>query len=180
MGERRLGQVHGNVLDSADVEGDVLAGGAVAARRRANKRAVAVRDGHTQAVDLKFAGVGDLARAERVLGALQPFVKLLEVHGVVHGVHARHVGDGRELLGHEAAHALSVGVGRDELGVRGLDQLELDQNTVEHRDGDHGGDQGVVAVGMVIEQMAQLCRTGSATVDQALLLLRHNISLAIG
>ena len=99
-----------------------------------------------------------MPRTQGVLRAGEPLVQFLEVHGVVHGVHARHVRDGRELLGHVTAHALGVGIRRHELGVCRLDLLELDEQLVERRIRDLGGVERVVAVRVVIEQVAKLRR----------------------
>ena len=158
MGQRDLGEVHGHVFDGAHVERNVLARRAIAARGGAYEGAVLIGDGHAKAVDLELAGVGNAPRAERLLRTDEPLVELLEIHGVVHGVHARHVRDRRELLGHVAAHALGVGVGGDELGMGGLDLLELDQQLVEGGVCDLGRIESVVAIGVIIEQVAQLGR----------------------
>ncbi len=72
--------------------------------------------------------------------------------------------DRRELLGHITAHTLGVGVGGDELGVLGLDLLKLDQELVEGGVRDLGSIERVVAVGMIIEQVAQLSRTGRGAI----------------
>ena len=66
--------------------------------------------------------------------------------------------DRRELLGHITAHTLGVGVGGDELGMGRLDLLELGQQLVKGGVCDLGGIEGVVAIGVVIEQVAQLGR----------------------
>ena len=52
VGERRLGQVHGHILDGTDIERHVLARGAIATCGRAHKGAVLVGKCHTQAVNL--------------------------------------------------------------------------------------------------------------------------------
>ena len=77
VGERRLGQVHGHILDGAHVERYILARGAVAARGGAYEGAVLVGKGHAQAVDLELAGIGDAAGTERILGALEPGVEFV-------------------------------------------------------------------------------------------------------
>ena len=71
MGERRLGQMHGHILDSAHVERYVLARGAVAARGGAHKGAVLVGKRHAQTVDLKLAGISDATGTKRILSALE-------------------------------------------------------------------------------------------------------------
>ncbi len=104
VGQRGLGEVHGHVTYGAHVERNVLARRAIAARSGAHEGAILIGDGHAEAVDLKLAGVGHAPRAERLLRTGEPFVKLLEVHGVVHGIHARHMRDRSELLRHVTAH----------------------------------------------------------------------------
>ena len=159
MGERRLGQVHGHILDGTHVERHVLARDAIAARGRAHEGAVLVSKGHAQTVDLELAGIGDAAGTERVLGALEPCVKFVQIHGIVHGIHARHVRDRRKLLAHVAAHALSIAVGRHQVGVGSLDFLQLNEHFVECGIRDLGRVEHVVAIGVVIELVAQLGRT---------------------
>ena len=158
VGQRGLGEVHGHVFDGAHVERNVLARRTIAARGGAHERTVLIGDGHAEAVDLELTGVGNAPRAERLLRTDEPLVELLEIHGVVHGIHARHMRDRRELLRHVAAHALGVGAGGDELGMGRLDLLKLGQQLVESSVRDLGRIEGVVAIGVVIEQVAQLGR----------------------
>ena len=159
MGERRLGQVHGHILDGTDVERYVLARGAIAARSRAHEGAVLVGKRHAQTVNLKLAGIGDATCAERILGSLEPRVELVQIHGIVHGIHACHVRDRRKLLAHVAAHALGIAVGRHQVGVGGLDFLQLNEHFVKGGVRDLGRIEHVVAIGVVIELVAQLGRT---------------------
>ena len=165
VGKRRLGQVHGHVLDGAHVERHVLARGAVAARGCAHEGAILVGKRHAQAVDLELAGIGDAAGTKCVLGTLEPCVELVQIHGVVHGIHARHVRDRRKLLAHVAAHALGIAVGRHKVGVGRLDLLQLNEHFVEGGIRDFGRVEHVVSVGMVVELVAQLsrarCRLGA-------------------
>ena len=159
MSERRLGQVHGHILDGTDVERHVLARGAIAARGRAHEGAVLVGKRHAQTVDLKLAGIGDAAGTERILGALEPRVEFVQIHGIIHGIHARHMRDRRKLLAHVAAHALGIAVGRHQVGVGRLDFLQLNEHFVEGGVRDLGRIEHVVAIGVVIELVAQLGRT---------------------
>ena len=165
VGERRLGQVHGHILDGAHVERHVLARGAIATCGRTYEGAVLVGKRHTQAVDLKLAGIGDAAGTERILGALEPRVELVQIHGIVHGIHARHMRDRRKLLAHVAAHALGIAVGRHQIGVGRLDFLQFNEHFVEGGVRDLGCVEHVVAIGVVIELVAQLgrarCRLGT-------------------
>ena len=159
VGERRFGQVHGHILDGTHVERHVLARGAVAARGGAHKSAVLIGKRDAQTVDLKLAGIGDATGTERILGALEPRVKFIQIHGIVHGIHARHVRDRRKLLAHVAAHALGIAVGRHQVGVGGLDFLQLNEHFVKGGVCDLGRVEHVVAIGVVIELVAQLGRT---------------------
>ena len=165
VGERRLGQVHGNIFDGTHAERHVLARGAVAARGGAYEGAVLVCKRDAQAVDLELTGIGDATGAERILGAHEPRVKFVQVHGIVHGIHAGHVRDRRKLLAHVSAHALGVAVGRYQIGVGRLDLLELNEHFVECGIRDLGRIEHVVAIGVVVELVAQLgrarCRLGT-------------------
>ena len=164
VGERRLGQVHGHILDGAHVERHVLTRGAIATRGRAHEAAVLVGKRHAKAVDLKLAGIGDAAGTERILGALEPRVEFVQIHGIVHGIHASHVRDRRKLLAHVAAHALGIAVGRHQVGIGRLDFLQLNEHFVEGGVRDLGRVEHVVAVRVVVELVAQLgrarCRLG--------------------
>ena len=159
VGERRLGQVHGHILDGAHVERHVLARGAIATCGRTYEGAVLVGKRHTQAVDLKLAGIGDAAGTERILGALEPRVELVQIHGIVHGIHACHMRDRRKLLAHVAAHALGIAVGRHQVGVGRLDFPQLNEHFVKGGVRDLGRVEHVVAIGVVVELVAQLGRT---------------------
>ena len=165
VGERRLGQVHGHILDGTDVERYVLARGAIATCGRAHKGAVLIGKRHAQTVDLKLAGIGDAAGTERILGALEPCVELVQIHGIVHGIHARHVRYRRKLLAHVAAHALGIAVGRHQVRIGHLDLLQLNEHFVKGGVRDLGRIEHVVAIGMVVELVAQLgrarCRLGT-------------------
>ena len=150
--------MHGHILDGTDVERHILARGAIATCSGAHKGAVLVGKGHAQAVDLELAGIGDAAGTERILGALEPRVKFVQIHGIVHGIHACHVRDRRKLLAHVAAHALSIAVGRYQVGVGRLDFLQLNEHFVKDGVRDLGRVEHVVAICVVIELVAQLSR----------------------
>ncbi len=108
-----------------------------------------------------LAGVGDgigLARAQRLVGTGQPLVELVEIHGIVHGVHAHGVGDRLELLTHVAAHPLGVAIGRDQLGMDRLERQQLLQVTIELGVGHLGVVEGVVAIGRMVKDAVELRR----------------------
>ena len=152
----------GHVLDREHIGRDVLARGAIAARGRTHKLAVAIGKRDAQAVNLELTGVGNgvlLACPKRLVRAGQPFVKLVETHGVIHGVHALGMGDRLELLAHVATHALRVAVWRDKLGMSGLDVQELVTQTVELGVGHLRRVKRIVAIGCMVEHPVELCRT---------------------
>ena len=68
------------------------------------------------------------------------------------------MGDGCELLAHVAAHALCVAVGRDQVGELCFDALQLDEQLVEGGVGDFRRVESVIAIGVVVEQVAKLGR----------------------
>ena len=68
------------------------------------------------------------------------------------------MGDRRKLLAHIAAHALSIAVGCYQIGVGRLDLLELNEHFVKDGVRDLGRVEHVVAIGVVIELVAQLSR----------------------
>ncbi len=158
-----------HIGDGQDVGRDVLAGSAVAAGGRAHKLRVAVGQGHTQAVDLKLAGVGHAgvgAGTQGLVGTAQPLVQLGQIHGVVHRVHARGVGHRLKLFAHVAAHALGIGVGGDQLRVVALKSLQLDQQAVELGVGHLRLVQGIVAVGVGVEKAVELGGAGTGGVGE--------------
>ena len=159
VSERRHGQVHGHILDGAHVERHILARGAVATCGRAHEGAVLIGKRNAQTIDLKLAGIGDATGTERILGALEPCVELVQIHGIIHGIHARHMRDRRKLLAHVAAHALGIAIGRHQVGVGRLDFLQLNEHFVKGGVRDLGCIEHVVAIGVVIELVAQLGRT---------------------
>ena len=66
--------------------------------------------------------------------------------------------DRSKLLAYVAAYALGVAVGRHQIGIGRLDLLQLNEHFVEGGVRDLGRIEHVVAVGMVVELVAQLCR----------------------
>ena len=67
--------------------------------------------------------------------------------------------DRRKLLAHVAAHALGIAVGRYQIGVGRLDFLQLNEHFVKGGVRDLGRIEHVVAIGVVVELVAQLGRT---------------------
>ena len=155
-----------NIADGTHVGRDVFARGAVATRRRTDELAITIRERNTKTIDLELTRIGDrvlLGCSQRLIGACEPLVQLVQVHGVIHGVHALSMGDRLKLLGHVATHALGVGVGRHELGMRGLDGQQLLEETVKLGIGHLGRIERIVLVCGMVEQTTQLkCAKGRA------------------
>ncbi len=66
--------------------------------------------------------------------------------------------DRRKLFAHVAAHALGIAVGRHQIGIGRLDLLQLNEHFVEGGIRDLGCIEHVIAIGVVIELVAQLGR----------------------
>ena len=150
-----------DVLDREGVLGHILACRAVAAGGSTHKPAITVGKRNAQAIDLELARIGKrmLRRgAKRLVRACEPLVELLEVHCIVDRVHALGMADGCELLAHEAADALRVGVGRHKLGVRCLDALELAEIAVELGIGHLRRIERIVGIGRMVQDLVQACR----------------------
>ncbi len=143
---------------------DVVAAFAVAAGGAHGQLAVLVgqRDGH--AVDLQFDDVGDRLLADHLADALVELAQFVGVVGVVDRQHRQPMLDGRELVDRLAADALGGAVGRDQLGMAGLDVLQLLEELVELPVRDFGLGLDVVFVVVVVDEAAQfsgaLCGRG--------------------
>ena len=84
--------------------------------------------------------------AHRLAGAGEPFVELVEVHGVVERVHAMLVLRGGELLGHTAADGLRRRVDGLEQGIPVLEVGELAIERIVDSIGQLGGILEVILV----------------------------------
>ena len=158
-GQARFRKVHGHVANGSHVERHVFARGSIAARCSPHKRSVFIGERYAQAVYLQLARIGCAACPKRLFGAGEPFVEFFEVHGVVHGIHARHMLDRGELFANIAAHALRIGIGRHQIGEFRLDALQFDEQAVECRVSDLGRIEHIVAVGVVVEQVTKFRRS---------------------
>ncbi len=149
-----------HVADRGDVGGDVLSGHPVAARRGLDEAAVDVGERHRDPVDLRFAG--EVERLEVDVGQqpaepVAPCVELGLAERVVEAHHRDAMADRREeLRRRRAADALGRRVRGDDLGVVGLDPLELAEERVVVGVGDLGGVEDVVAKVVVGDQPTQL------------------------
>ena len=160
--EFRRADVQRDAADGADVGGDVFAGGAVAAGDAGGECGFAVAASNVlqrerEAVELELADeawfvVGRKAR----LYAIGPGAEFVGVVGVVEREHGARVRDLGEALFGLAADALGGRVGRDELGVLGLERLEAVHGGVVLRVGPLGGIEHVVEVLVVAEEVAEL------------------------
>ena len=148
-------------LDSADVRGDILADGAVAAGEAAGEvggvvRAGLVVEGEREAVELELADVAELLGAgQRLLNALAPGAKVGLVVGVVEREHGAGVRGLHEALVGLAADALGGRVGRDEAGMLGLEHLEAVHEGVVLRVRKDGRVEDVVEVLVVNDLVAE-------------------------
>ena len=125
--------------DRPHVRGDVLAARAVAAGGAAHQPSVLVGERDAEAVDLELGDVGHRpCGVEAAPHALVERAQLLFVVGVVERQHRQQVLDGREPFGRAAADALRRRVGRDEIGMLGLERLQLAHQRVELGVGDLG------------------------------------------
>ena len=122
MRDAIAGQLRGDGRDRADIEGDVLADDAVAARQALNEHAIAVNEVERQAVDLDLAGHGQrlpVGDAQFAAHAVVPAMQFLETEHVIEAEHARGVAHGGEVVGEGAAHPVR---GRIQ-GIQGREPL---------------------------------------------------------
>lgn len=134
---------HGHGADGAKVGGDILANHTVAARGALHKAPVAVVQHHRQAVDLGLEHKTGVRHA--LIHAQQPVVPgahPIQVKSVAEAEDGRGVAHLLEFLRHHRPGALGGRIGRDPLGVFGLDLAQpqhqlivfgvADQRLVEH------------------------------------------------
>ena len=130
--------------DRAQVGGDVLADHPVPARGALHEAAVLVGERDREAVDLRLHPEAHLARSEPLLlhdraGAPVPGGQLLGAAGVGQAEHRPPVPHRGEPLRRSGAHALGGRVGREQLGVLGLERLQLAHPPVVDRVVDRRG-----------------------------------------
>ena len=117
-------------LSKKDAEAAVTAAlDAVAARDGAQQTPVLVSERNGRAVELELANV--LRRPALALDTLQKLVELVERIGIAQRQHGITVLDGGELGGNVAADAGRRRIGVGELGMRGLQLLQLAHHAVE-------------------------------------------------
>jgi len=117
--------------DGAEVGGDVLAHGPVAAGGALHQRPVLVHQLHREPVELGLADVGDVLRPEHPVHPGVELDQLLVGEGVGEAEHLDPVGHRPELLRGGAGHPRRRRVGGPQRRKLGLDGLELtDQRVV--------------------------------------------------
>ena len=85
-------QLQRNGADSTHVGGNILTGGAVAARRRADQHAIFIKNAHRQAIKLQLTAPGQLiAAVQAVLNALVERQEALFVKNVIQRQHRHFV-----------------------------------------------------------------------------------------
>ena len=155
-GQRARLEPHRHAADRAEVGADVLAHPPVAAGGAAHEAAARVEQRHAEPVDLGLADVaGALARQRPA----QPGLELAQAvgrGGVVEREHRHAMLDGLEGVDWRARHALGRAVGRDEVGVLGLQGLELAQEGVVLGVGDLRPRLDVIEIVVVVDPLAQL------------------------
>ena len=139
-------EVRGDGTDGAHIQGDVLAGHAIAAREPLLQHAVAVDEVQREPVDLHLAAHRQRLAFRPVEIAddrIVPVAELLEREHVVEAHHAARVAYGGEIVRERAAHPARGTLRVVERGERRLQPLQAAQARVIGR---VGGDRGVVDV----------------------------------
>ena len=170
-----------DLADGADVLRHLLALLAVAAGGGLHQHARLVAQADRQAVELGLGDIGDHATLQdglrlglqglalapvdpALLGCQVGAQLLLELLGAAGlgiglGADAQHghaVAHGGKAVEHLAADALGRRIGRDPFGMHGFDRLQLAEQAVVFGVGNLGRVERVVAVGVVVQQLAQL------------------------
>jgi hypothetical protein len=158
---RRVVDAQRDRRNRAQVVGDILADLAVAARGPAHEHPVAVQQRDRQPVDLRLgheleARVLDPLAREVVAHPLDPGAQLLLAARVGQREHRLLVRDLGQVGDGLAARSLRGRVGREQLGVLGLDRAQLVEQRVVLVVGDLGVVEDVVAVAVVAQLVAQL------------------------
>ena len=151
-----------DVADGADVLGDIVAGGAVAAGGGVFQGAVLVEKGNGHAIDLGFQRYVDILSAEVFPEALVESdqlglrgVRVFQLEHIIDAEHGDGVGDLGEAFEGLGADALGGGVGIGELGVSFLQILEFAEQLVVIRIGDFRFGVSVIEAVVVVDELAQ-------------------------
>ena len=146
--------------DRAHVGGDVLADLTVAAGRRFDQAPILIGERDRQPVDLQLARVRIRFLAEEPDQTLLPCFEILQVLHVVEREHSLAVGHRGEQIGCGAPEPLRGRVRCHQLGMLGLDGLQLTEQRVELDVCDLRIIEDVVAVVVVAERLSQLSGAG--------------------
>ena len=156
-------ECEGNVSDGADVLGDIVAGGAVAAGGSVFQGAVFVEKGDGDTVDFRLHRYGDFLAAEVFLEAFVECdefgfgnLRVLQFKHIVDAEHRHWVGDLGEGGVRDGADALGGGVRLGEFGVGFLEILKFAVELVVFGVADLRLRLGVVEVIVVIEKLPEL------------------------
>ena len=149
-------EFEGDVVERADVGGDVVAGLAVAAGEAAHEAAGFVAETHGEAVDFGFDDVFDFFVGENFANAGVEVADFVGGVGVVDGEHGEFVGGAAEGVEGRAADALGGRGGVEEIGVGGFEVEEFAVEAVVFLVGDFWGGVEVVEAVVAVEVGAEL------------------------
>ena len=155
LGQRLGGNGERHTAHGAHVEGHVFAHRAVAAGDAQRQLAAGKAQGQRHAVELQLADVVHARLAAQLVDAPLPIAQLLLAVSVVQRHHGRGMRNFDEALARLAAHALGGRVGGDQLGMLGLERLQLVHQAIEFGVADLGIVEHVVAVLVVADFLAQ-------------------------
>ncbi len=139
----------------AHVGRNVFSGRAVAARDAAHQLAAFITQRQRHAVELEFADVLNVGAPAEFLHPPLPIAQLFFAVSVVERQHRRGMRDFDESLARLAADALRRRIGRDQLGMRGLELFQLVHQTIEFGVADFGIVEHVIAVLVMPNLLAQ-------------------------
>ena len=143
-------------LDGAQVEGDVLAGGAVAAGGALHEGAAFVTQADRQAVELGLGREPQRRALQPVGDAADEVVDLLVAESVAQREHGNGMAHFGELAGGRITHPLGGRIGGDQIRMRCLQRLQFAQQAVVLRIRDAGLVQDVVAVVGILQLAAEV------------------------
>jgi len=120
------------------------------------KTRVLVKQRHAEPVHLGFTDILEIHSGKHPLESSLELLKLGDVHGVVQREHGDLVLDGGEGLHRLARNTLGRAVGRDQVGVPGLEILELSHETIVLGVGNLGLGQDVIEVVVAVDELPEL------------------------
>jgi hypothetical protein len=141
------------------VRRDVLAGGAVTARRAVDEDSVLVSQADRQAVNLEFGDVVyvlRLGQRQEILHALVEGEQFVAVEGIGEAEHGVDVGDSAERLQRRCTHPLCRRVGGAEFGIALFEFNQAAEEAVVFRVADFRRIEDVIAVIVVVYLLAQM------------------------